>query len=74
MRHQQSNTRATTGSRWQCDDDSATAWIDAQTDAARPTITSPFDSRWAARQRKHFRSRQFHPAQKRQNAPIRQPA
>jgi hypothetical protein len=49
MCHQQRNTGAATRSRWQRHDDAATAWIDAQTDAARTTIASPFDSRWAAR-------------------------
>jgi hypothetical protein len=64
MIHQQRDTGSATRAHRQRDNHTAAARINPQTDASRATIASPFDSCQPARQGKHFRSRQFHSAQK----------
>ena len=71
--HQQCNAGTASRAHRQRDDNAAAAGIDAQTDASRATIASPFDPRRPAGKRQHFRSRQFHSAHKGQIGPIRQP-
>jgi hypothetical protein len=64
MVHQQRDAGTATGTHRQRDNHTTAAWINAQTNAPCATIASPFDSRQSTRQSQHFRSRQFHPAQK----------
>jgi hypothetical protein len=64
MVHQQCDASTTACAHGQRNNDSAAAWIYAQADASRATIASPFNTRKPTRKGEHFRSRQFHPAQK----------